>query len=191
MAMLDKLKAKLKLRAKKYRAPCLCGCGSTSPSTIASHRKLLTKKANLDSLSIARSISRVTLKRPSHRKPRHSVQPVENDGAEDPMEVDYTEASGSGSSDHSSPLTRIWTNRASRHEREDEDLVSEPGSPESSEDEDENDGSLDADEPAFLTDDEEPPVHVEISARDQLTADFQLRATRAGMLLITIIPFQT
>lgn len=97
------------------------------------------------------------------------------------MEVDLSPAGGPSSS----PLTRVWASRESRCERADEDLVSNPGSPESSEaDEDEVEGNegLDTNEPEFLTDDEETPVHVEISARDQLTTDFQLRATEAGML---------
>jgi len=40
--------------------------------------------------------------------------------------------------------------------------------------------------PELLTDDEASPTHVEISAREQLTADFQLCAAQAGMSLITI-----
>ena len=91
----------------------------------------------------------------------------------------------SGSNDPS-PLTCVRADRTGRREREDEDLVPEPGSPEPSEDEDEaeNDGNLDPDEPELLSDDEEPRVHVEIPATEQLTAGFQLRATRAGMSLI-------
>jgi hypothetical protein len=73
-------------------------------------------------------------------------------------------------------------NRASRREREDEDLLSEPGSPEQSEDEDEleSSGNLDPDEPVFLSDDEEQLVHTEIPAREQLNAHFQLHAAGAG-----------
>ena len=97
-------------------------------------------------------------------------------------------ASGSSSGESPSRLTQVWADRTSRREREDEDLVSEPGSPEPSEDEGEAEGdrSQDVDEPVFLSDDEgpSPPVHVEISAQDQLTADFQLRATKAGMSLV-------
>ena len=115
------------------------------------------------------------------------MQSTGDPAPEDPMEVDLPGTSGSSSREHPSPLTRVWAARASRREREDKDLVPEPDSPELSEDEDEveGDGSLDADEPNFLTDDEEPaPVHVEIPARERLTADFQLRATKAGALLI-------
>lgn len=97
------------------------------------------------------------------------------------MEVDHPQASGS--SGPSPPLTHVWANHRSWRGCEDEDLVSEPGSPEQSEDEDEveNDGNPDPDEPKFLSDDEEPLAHVEISARDQLTAGFQLHSARAGM----------
>ena len=67
------------------------------------------------------------------------------------MEVDPLQASRSN---NPSPLTRIWAHLASRREREDEDLVSEPGSPELSEDEGktETNGNLDPDEPEFLSD---------------------------------------
>ena len=103
------------------------------------------------------------------------------------MDVDLPPASGPSSSGPP-PLTRVWAGCASRHGREDEDLVSEPGSPELSEDGDEaeNNREQNANDPEFLTDDEVSPTHVEISAREQLTADFQLRAARAGMSLITI-----
>lgn len=101
------------------------------------------------------------------------------------MDVDHLQASGSGQP--STPLTRIWANRAGRREREDEDLVSEPGSPEPSggEEEDE-DGDMSADEPELLSDDEAPLVHVEISATDQLTADFQIRLAKAGRLFVVV-----
>ena len=88
------------------------------------------------------------------------------------------------------PLACIWANHANRREHEDEDLVSEPGSPElSSEDEDEmEDGNLGPNEPQFLSDDEEASlVHVEISATEQLTADFQHHAARAGMSLAPVV----
>jgi len=99
------------------------------------------------------------------------------------------QANGSGSSEPPSPLTHVWAGRASRREREDEDLVPEPGSPELSGDEDdvENDGIPGADEPEFLTDEEGPPAHVEISVREQLTAGFQLRAAQASMSLVVIV----
>lgn len=99
------------------------------------------------------------------------------------FEVDHLPTSGPSSNELPSPLTHVWASRTNRREREDEDLVSDPGSPEPSEDENEtdNDGRVGADEPKFLTDDEEPPVHVEISAGDQLTTGFQLHAARAGM----------
>jgi len=102
------------------------------------------------------------------------------------MDVDHQQGGGSG--EPSTPLACIWANRASRHEREDEDLVSDPGSPELTEDEDEAEGckTLDPDEPEFLSDDEAPPTHVEISVMEQLTADFQLRAAKAGMLLLLL-----
>ena len=70
-------------------------------------------------------------------------------------------------------------------------MLSEPGSPELSGDEDNVEGEDNSDEPAFLTGDEWMPeddglpAHVEILARDQLTADFQLHAARAGTLLNT------
>jgi len=104
------------------------------------------------------------------------------------MDVDHQQESGSGEPSTPLTLTHIWANRASRHEREDEDLVPDPGSPELTEDEDETEGSenLDPDEPEFLSDDEEPPTHVEISPMEQLTADFQLRAAEAGMLVLRL-----
>jgi len=106
------------------------------------------------------------------------------------MEVDHPQAGGSGEP----PLARIWADRANRREREDEDLVSEPGSPElSSKDEDEMENrNLGPDEPQFLSDDEEAPlVHVEISATEQLTADFQHHAARAGMSLAPVVAHQS
>jgi len=102
------------------------------------------------------------------------------------MEVDHPQVGGSGEP----PLARIWAGRTNRREREDEDLVSEPGSPGlSSEDEDETGNrNLGPDEPQFLSNDEEEPlVHVEISATEQLTANFQHGATRAGMLLVVVV----
>ena len=195
--MLDQLKSKLKPKQKQSHTPCLCGCGSKLSSTIAAHRKQIMKKTNLDSLSITRSVSQLagsSAARPihskhlSHQKPRDFVQPVEDNAPEDPMAVDPPPASGS-SSGGPPPLTRVWAGHASQCGREDEDLVSEPGLPESSADEDEaeNNGRQDTGDPELLTDDDEPPVHVEISAREQLTADFQLRATRASMSLIATI----
>ena len=97
----------------------------------------------------------------------------------------------------SSSLARVWADRPSRHGREDEDLLPEPGSPELSEDEEEAEGEGNSDEPEFLADDEETPeeevspVHVEVSARDQLTADFQLRAGRAGIFpnAVTLVEY--
>ena len=100
------------------------------------------------------------------------------------MNIDHPQGSGSGNPPL--PLTCVWANRPDRHEREDEDLVPEPASPEPSETEDgaKEDENLDPDEPVFLSDDEEPPIaHIEISAREQLKSDFQLRAAKAGMLL--------
>jgi len=99
------------------------------------------------------------------------------------MEVDHPQAGGSGEP----PLACIWDNHPGRCEREDEDLVSEPGSPKSSsKDEGETEDEHDLDEPNFLSDDEGPLVHVEISATDQLTTGFQHRAVKAGMLLIAV-----
>jgi len=194
--MLDKLKSKLKPKTKQSHAACLCGCGSKSSSTIATHRKQIARRTNLDSLNVARSVSGLTRPSTSHpiyskhlsrQRPSDSVQPIEDYAPEDPMDVDLPPASGPSSS-RPPPLTHVWAGRASRHGREDEDLVSEPGSPESSEDEDEaeNNGKQKTDDPELLTDDEASPTHVEISAREQLTADFQLRAAQAGMSLITI-----
>lgn len=99
------------------------------------------------------------------------------------MEMDCLPTSGPGSNELPSPLTCVWASCTDRHECEDEDPVSNPGSPEPSEDEDktENDGRAGANEPEFLTSNEEPPAHVEISAGDQLTTGFQLHAARAGM----------
>ena len=143
----------------------------------------------MNSLAVARSVSglaagpssrSVPARRLSHREPRY--QPVGNYATEDPMEVDHPQASGSG--EPSTPLARVWANRASRREREDEDLVSEPGSPGPSGDEEEpeGDGDPSADELELLSDDEAPLVHIEISAAEQLTADFQIHSAKAGML---------
>lgn len=91
-------------------------------------------------------------------------------------------------SSHVDPLIHVGADRAGWQGREDEDLVPEPGSPMLSEDEDESeDGGLDYAEPEFVSDDEGPPVRVEIPARAQLTADFQLRAAKAGMFVIVTI----
>jgi hypothetical protein len=98
------------------------------------------------------------------------------------MEIDLVQGSGSRE-----PLTRMWPNRASRREREDEDLLDspEPSSPELSEDEDGRNNE--SDEPEFTSDDERPLVHVEISATDRLTADFQAHAVKAGMSLTMVV----
>jgi hypothetical protein len=63
-------------------------------------------------------------------------------------------------------------------------LAPNPDSPGPSEDEDEpgNNQSLDADEPRFESEDEESTIHAEILVAEQLTADFQVHATRAGVL---------
>ena len=197
--MLDKLKAKL--APKSYRTPCLCGCESTVPKTIAAHQKLLSKRANVNSLGLARAAARLTgtprlvpTKHSSHRKPQESTNPPEDYPPEDPMEVDNPQANGydlAGPSTlaHLDPLTRVWTDRAGRREREDEDLVSEPNSPVASEDEDEtgDDEDLDHEEPDFTSDDEGPPAHIEIPAGEQITADFQLHAAKAGMFVIVTI----
>ena len=185
-----------KLKWKQFRTRCVCGCRATSPSTIAAHRKalkrerkLLDKKAKLHSLASAR---RAIKKRHSRRAPADPVPPAEPDStyaAEDPMDVDPAE-NVSDLSGPSSLLARVWVGRANRRGREDEDLIPEPGSPELSEDEDAEDrGGGDVDEAELSTDDETAPddgdkgapTHVDISARDQLTADFQLHAARAGM----------
>jgi hypothetical protein len=106
------------------------------------------------------------------------------------MQVDDTLTHGSNftgpsTSAHASPPPYLAVDRAGRRGREDEDLVSEPGSPVPSEDEDDTgDRSLDHDEPEFVSDDEGPPAHVEIPASKQLTADFQLRAAKAGTFAI-------
>jgi hypothetical protein len=195
------LKGKSKQKSKQYRAPCGCGCGSTSPATIAAHGKVVTRKANINSLAIARSIARLTgsstsrlvpTKHHSRRTANHFDPPVEDHVAgdhadEDAMDTDLLQASGC--SNPSPPLTHVWASRASRREREDEDLVSEPGSPELSEEESEagNERDPHPNEPEFLSDDEEPQVHAEISATEQLTAGFQVRATIAGMSCSTVI----
>lgn len=178
----------------QYRAPCLCGCKSKSPATIASHGKRIARRAKKDDLAHARSASNLIgpsarrLAPPSHllpRKPRQPAQLVSNDTTEDPMDVDHPQAGASH--DPPPPISHVWVDRPSRREREDEDLVPEPGSPESSENEDgpEGDENQDPDEPDFLSDEEPPLVHVEIPAREQLNADFQLYAAKAGMLLNT------
>lgn len=200
------LKEKTGAKGKQYRAPCSCTCGSTNPATIAAHGKVVAKRANINSLAIARSVTRLTssstsclapAEHRSHKKPSHPVPPTEDNITEDyvdedqfdedPMEVDQLQASGS--SNRSPPLTHVWASRTSRRECEDEDLVAEPGSPEPLEDEDEtgNDENQDPDDPEFLSDNDELPVHAEISATEQLTTSFQVRATKAGMLLTTVI----
>ena len=110
------------------------------------------------------------------------------------MEVDRPQVSRSDTAPP--PPTHTWANRASRHEREDEDLFSRPGTPDLSGDEATagNDGEPVSDEPGFLSDDEELHIRAEISTAEQLTAGFQLRAIRAGasfcgpfLLSITLI----
>ena len=164
----------------------------------------MQRKAKLNSLRSARSISgrsnlpasRLTLlKCRSHKKPPPDPLQHAKDATEDPMDVDLPEnGSGPGPTVSSPPLTRVWADRANRHGREDEDLVPEPDSPQLSEDEEEaeDEGRGDVEEPEFLTDDERTSgsaegtlVHVEISTRDQLNADFQLHAARAGVFLNT------
>ena len=128
------------------------------------------------------------------------MAPVQPDGDTsysigEPMDTNPP-ANGSGpSTSSSSPLTRVWADRADHPGREDEDLLPEPGPPELLEDEggDEDEGS---DEPEFLTDEEETPdsngstVHVEVSLRGLLTTKFQLCATRAGTFLTAIASFE-
>ena len=193
-----------KPKSKQYRAPCLCGCDSTSPTTIAAHGKMLRRRAKLRLSGSAQfvpshdnsSTSHILIP-PSHRNLTSPVQP-EGDTSysiEDPMDMDPP-ANESGPSTSSSSLACVWADRAGRPGREDEDLVPEPGSPELSEDEGgaEGEGS---DECEFLTDEEETldsnisAVHVEISPEGLLTTDFQLCATRAGTFLAAFAFFSS
>lgn len=188
-------------KSRQSRAPCLCGCKATSPTTIAAHRKALERRARLDSLSSARFVSNhpqlsasclISSKHLSQRQPTDPVQSAEEAtcATDDLMDVDPP-ASGPRPSETSSTLARVWANRAKRPEREDEDLLSEPGSPEPSENgEDvESEGRGNIDEHEFLSDDEGTyrdegtPVHAEISVRSQLTTNIQLHAARAGAFL--------
>ena len=173
-----------KTAKKQYRAPCLCGCGSRCPATIAAHGKALMKKRKLDALAHARScltgLSRQNPGPSSQNIEDYTIEypPVEGTTAEHMMVVDPPP------DDPSPPLTHVWTNRAGRHEREDEDLVPEPDLPGSSEDEDEPENGEDPeeDEPNLISDDDEPPmIHAEIPATEQLTAEFQARAAKASM----------
>jgi hypothetical protein len=188
-----------KKKPGQYRTPCLCGCGSTCPATIAAHGKAILEKMKIESLAHARSC----LTGLSRRKPGPSLQGAEDNtpdaltteynapdthttefptaedyAGEDTMAVDPPQVNEPGSPP---PLAHTWANRIDRQGREDEDLVPEPDSPGSSEDEDDH-GNERNDEPNFMSDDEEPLIHTEIPAAEELTADFQIRATRAGML---------
>ena len=200
--MLEKLRAKLtskpKSKSKKHRTPCLCGCGSTCPKTIAAHQKLLSRRANVNSLGLARSVAGLTgirrlvpTKHSSRRKPKKSTIPPDDQPPEDAMQIDDLltlghDSAGPSTSAHATPLMNLDAEYTGWRGQEDEDLVSEPGSPVPSEDEDEaGDRVLDYDEPEFLSDDEESSTHVEIPAREQLTADFQLHAAKAGTSAIT------
>jgi len=200
--MLNKRKSKLHPKSKQTRAPCLCGCGATSPSTIAAHRKEFAREAKIRSLNTARAaVPTVSLVTPRRRSGQEPAVPLpsaptgegehENVGpsTEDLMDVDPDPPRLHEPSEiprSRSPINRVWTSRVDRPGREDEDLVSDPGSPEVSEDEDGEDGEMrSGEEPAFLTDDEDQGVaRVEISARDRLTANYQLSAARAGMFFI-------
>ena len=191
-----------KLKSKQYRAPCLCGCDSTLPTTIAAHGKMLRRRAKLRLLGSAQfvpshdnsSTSHILIP-PLHRNLTPPVQP-EGDTSysiEDPMDMDPP-ANESGPSTSSSSLARVWADRAGRPGHEDEDLVPEPGSPELSEDEGgaEGEGS---DEREFLTDEEETldsnisAVHV--APEGLLTTDFRLCATRAGTFLTAFAFFSS
>src|ERR1700743_1297752 len=103
-----------KPKSKQYRAPCLCGCDSTSPTTIAAHGKMLRRRAKLRLLGNAQfvpshdnsSTSHILIP-PSHRNLTPPVQP-EGDTSysiEDPMDIDPP-ANESGSSTSSSSLAR-------------------------------------------------------------------------------------
>ena len=175
-----------KRKSKQTRAPCLCGCSATSSSTIAAHQKEFAKKAKLRSLKVAHAaipaVPSVASRRHSHQEQAVSTGEGDQGGAdhgvEDLMEVDPPVHEPPRIP--SSGINRVWAGRPNQPGREDEDLVSEPGSPEVSEDEDTQDGEMgDGDELGYLTDDDEC-AHVEISARDRLTANYQLSAARAG-----------
>jgi len=72
--MLEKFKSKLKPKSKaQSRSPCLCGCGSKSSSTIAARRKKIVKRTNLDSLSVACSVSGLVGSSTSPGSTRNSV----------------------------------------------------------------------------------------------------------------------
>jgi hypothetical protein len=186
--------------SKQPRAPCQCGCGAKSSSTIAAHRKKIEKKMKLNFLNSAHSVAPslpnplpVPLKQLLHQTPRNSTlintksieHEIGNNTIEDQMDIDPPE---NHSRHGNSPpiLARVWASRGGQCRHKDEDLISKPGSPEPlSDDEDEDEGTEDTDEPSFLTDDEtrndeEAPTHVEISARDRVTANFQLCSARAG-----------
>jgi hypothetical protein len=202
--------------SKQPCAPCQCGCGAKSSSTIAAHRKKIEKRIKLNFLNSARSVapSRLTplpvpLKQPQHQTLRnptptntksiaHEIGP--DDTIPDPMDADPPE---NHSRDRDSPpiLARVWASRGGQYRHEDVDPIPEPSSPElPSDDEDEDKETEDANEPIFFTDDEicndyEAPTHVEISARDQLTANFQLCCARAGMsqtvITLLVCPYLT
>lgn len=171
--------------SKQKRSRCLCGCPATSPSTISAHAKNLRQEARLTILHAARAVAgntpltglTSTSSRPPPKEHHRTTDSDENtDNATDNlMDVDLNPGQPSFS------LNQVWSNRASRPEREDEDLFPGPGSPDQSED-DGNGENLD--EPTYLSDDDLPPPkptpsHIEIPIWDRLTATRQLDAASA------------
>ena len=119
----------------------------------------------------------------------HPTVEFEEHTSEDMMAVDLPQENGCEVPDASPLLTRMWANRAGRREREDEDLVPEPLDSSGSSDEEEepgNGGALEVDELDLTSDDEEPPIHAEVPMAEQFNTDFQVRATRAGMLHLSL-----
>jgi hypothetical protein len=130
---------------------------------------------------------------PSRRRPQalndalashqNVSDPIENEMDVDPFP----------SRQHAHPpspsLVDVWAGRTYRQERQDEDLCPPLGSPDQSEDEEDGGSGKALERPVYLSDDsdDEPPppdstpIHVNISARSQLTATYQLDAALAGM----------
>jgi len=93
-------------------------------------------------------------------------------------------------------LSRVWTNREIRVERQDEDLFSRPPSPvpdlfESSMEQDLNRDEVELSDLSTESEEEEPRTSVHLTATQRLNTEFELQAARAGMCACYLKPNDT
>ena len=191
------------VKDKRAKRTCLCGCGSTSSSTKARHNRATERPILRKTLDLAHAMARISpkdqvsppLPGPSNAAgSSRSHLPLAPDLTTH-MDVDENEVQGSlgrPTSPTTSPqtppdiLSRVWTNREGRVERQDENLFSRspsplPGSLESGGGQGLNDDEVELSDLSSESEEEEPQTSVHLTATRQLDTEFELQAARAGM----------